>query len=398
MAVHNEEQFIAATTSNAGEANFKKLGIDIRAYRADALRKGIDPFEATLHAVDLVTHRGQNEEAMATLFHNVMDKTFATAMMQHITGDPAHGEWGYLDIKKRLADAKPGDVTEDFDTGINSTKIVLQAFEESLSQLERRIGHGFVPILKVATMGLHGLTGMFDWLDNHVPGATSVIVGTAGGMLALATGMGAVGAIAGPLKSGFVLFRTVLAPIAGLLGGVSLATVGVVLGLAALVAGVVAAALYVSRNLTRISQAFNAGGHGITGALKGTWNVAKMVFKDFTTWLDGWGGGLGTKLRAIVAGLGKIFGAPLAAIFHGAMDEFRALDNAFASSWVGRHLGMGGMGGTQPAPAVAGAGGGASAVHLHVSSDNGLKVRPRPGTQPKNVTIHQNNGRMIARP
>lgn len=394
QAVSNERQFIEATTSNAGVKNFAKLGIDIRKYRAAAIHKGIDPFEATLQAVNVLTHGGQNEEAMATLFHNVMDKTFATAMMAHITGDPAHGEWGYLDIKKRLGEATPKDVTKDFDTGIKSTKIVLDAFEGSLSQLERRIGHGFVPILKVATAALHGLIGMFDWLDQHIPGATSAIVGTTGGMLALATAMGAIGAIAGPLKAGFALFRVALAPIAGLLGGVSLATAGVVIGVAALVAGVVAAALYVSRNLTRIGQAFDAGGKGITGALKGTWNVAKMVFNDFTHWLDGWGGGLGTKLHALVAGIGRILAAPLAGMFHWAMDEFHALDNAFASSWIGRHMGMGGM---PPAPAVAG-GGSASSIHLHVSTDDGVKVRQKPGTRASNVTLHQNNGRMIAQP
>ena len=402
MAVHNEEQFIAATTSNAGEKNFLKLGIDIRKYRADALRKGIDPFEATLKAVDLVTHRGQNEEAMATLFHNVMDKTFATAMMQHITGDPAHGEWGYLDVKKRLGQATSKDVTEDFDTGINSTKIVLQGFEEALSQLERRIGHGFVPILKVATSGLHGLTGMFEWLDDHVPGASTAIIGTAGGMLALATGMGAVGAVAGPLRAGFTLFRAVLLPIGGLLGGVSLATVGVVAGLAALTVGVVAAALYVSRNLTRISHAFDAGGSGITGALKGTWNVAKMVFNDFTTWLDSWGGGIGTKLHNIVTGLAKVFSVPLVAMFQYIKAQFAALDQAFSNSWVGRHVESLMGRGVQPAPAIPAAAPARPAASggqfgLHVSHDPGLKIRQTAGAHGA-VRITPDRGKMVAQP
>lgn len=399
QAVANERAFIDATTSNAGAKNFAKLGIDIRKYRADAISKGIDPFEATLHAVDLVTHRGQNEEAMATLFHNVMDKTFATAMMAHVTGDPAHGEWGYLDIKKRLGQAMPKDVTEDFDTGINSTKIVLQSFEEALSQLERRIGHGFVPILKLATMGLHGLTGMFEWLDDHVPGASTAIVGTVGGMLALATAMGAVGAVAGPMRAGFALFRTVLAPVAGLLGGVSLATAGVVLGLAALTAGVVAAALYVSHNLTRISHAFDAGGHGITGTLRGTWNVAKLVFEDFTTWLDSWGGGLGTKLHNIVVGVGRIFGAAFRLMLDGIKSQFASLDQAFTNSWLGRQI-MGG--GVQPAPAIPGAptrsGEQPSApIGLHVSHDPGVRVRQTSGPHGA-VQIRPDRGRMIAQP
>jgi hypothetical protein len=118
------------------------------------------------------------------------------------------------------------------------------------------------------------------------------------------------------------------------------------------------------------------------------------VFNDFTHWLDGWGGGLGTKLHALVAGIGRILAAPLAGMFHWAMEEFHALDNAFASSWIGRHMGMGGV---QPAPAVAG-GGGASTIHLHVSADDGMKVRQKPGTRARNVTIHQNSGRMIAQP
>jgi TP901 family phage tail tape measure protein len=404
QALADFRAFMQTMTTQHGRKRYEKeFGVDPLRLMQTARHQGKDPLLAVLGNITGIKDQDKRERVVADLFANEMDQGFVGAVTGHYQQ--------FTEIRDRVGKTSPTMIDADFKTGLQSTQTVLNSFEDALAQLERRVGDGFVPILKVATSGLHGLTGMFDWLDDHVPGAATSIVGAAGGMLALATAMGAIGAVAGPLKAGFtllrlavplragfMLLRAALAPISALLGGVSLATMGIVAAVAALVAGVVVAALYVSRNMVRLGHAFDAGGKGITGALKGTWNVAKMVFNDFTHWLDSWGGGLGTKLHSIVAGLGKILGAPLAAMFHGAMDEFRALDNAFASSWVGRHLGMSGMGGAQPAPAVSGANS-ASSLHLHVSSDDGLKVRPKPGTRPPgNVTLHQNNGRMIAQP
>ncbi|MCW4589091.1 phage tail tape measure protein, partial [Gluconacetobacter entanii] len=393
-AVTDMRAFLQTITSSHTAKRFQKYGVDLFGVLNDARKRGLDPMMEVLGKVNDITHGGDNLKAVGELFNNEQDRGFVNALLHHL-----RGEQGYFAIRQKVGSADPAMVDEDFRTGMHSTLTELQAFEESLSQLERRIGHGFVPILKVATIGLHGITEGFDWLDQHVPGATTAIVGTVGGMLALATAMGAVGAVAGPMRAGFALFRTVLAPVAGLLGGVSLATAGVVLGLAALTAGVVAAALYVSHNLTRISHAFDAGGHGITGTLRGTWNVAKLVFNDFTTWLDSWGGGLGTKLHNIVVGVGRIFGAAFRLMLDGIKSQFASLDQAFTNSWLGRQI-MGG--GVQPAPAIPGAPARPAAqpsapIGLHVSHDPGVRVRQTSGPRGA-VQIRPDRGRMIAQP
>lgn len=396
-AVTDMRAFLQTITSSHTAKRFQKYGVDLFGVLNNARANGVDPMMAVLRQVNRITHGGNDLRAVGELFNNEQDRGFVNALLHHLGGDQ-----GYFAIRKKVGSANPAMVEEDFQTGMQSTLTVLQSFEESLSQLERRVGHGFVPILKVATVGLHGLTTGFDWLDQHVPGATTAIVGTVGSMLALATVMGAVGAVAGPLRAGFVLFRTVLAPVTALLGGVSLATLGVVAGLAALTVGVVAAALYVSRNLMRISHAFDAGGSGITGALKGTWNVAKMVFNDFTAWLDSWGGGIGTKLHNIVTGLAKIFSLPLVAMFHYIKAQFAALDQAFSNSWVGRHMESLMGRGVQPAPAIPAAppahpaqGGGAAVVHI--THDPGLKARQTAGPRGA-VRITPDRGRMVAQP
>ncbi|GBQ15263.1 phage tail tape measure protein [Komagataeibacter rhaeticus] len=396
-AVTDMRAFLQTITSSHTAKRFQKYGVDLFGVLNNARANGVDPMMAVLQQVNRITHGGNDLRAVGELFNNEQDRGFVNALLHHLGG-----EQGYFAIRKRVGSADPAMVDEDFRTGMGSTLTELHSFEEALSQLERRIGHGFVPILKVSTSVLHGLTGMFEWLDDHVPGASTAIIGTAGSLLALATAAGAVGAVAGPLRAGFTLFRAVLLPIGGLLGGVSLATVGVVAGLAALTVGVVAAALYVSRNLTRISHAFDAGGSGITGALKGTWNVAKMVFNDFTAWLDSWGGGIGTKLHNIVTGLAKVFSVPLVAMFQYIKAQFAALDQAFSNSWVGRHVESLMGRGVQPAPAIPAAAPARAAASggqfgLHVSHDPGLKIRQTAGAQGA-VRITPDRGRMVAQP
>lgn len=396
-AVTDMRAFLQTITSSHTAKRFQKYGVDLFGVLNNARANGVDPMMAVLQQVNRITHGGNDLRAVGELFNNEQDRGFVNALLHHLDG-----KQGYFAIRKKVGNADPAMVDEDFRTGMQSTLTVLQSFEESLSQLERRIGHGFVPILKVATVGLHGLTTGFEWLDDHVPGATTAIIGTVGGMLALATAAGAVGAVAGPMRAGFTLFRAVLAPVAGLLSGVSLATLGVVAGLAALTVGVVAAALYVSRNMTRISHAFDTGGSGITGSLKGTWNVAKMVFNDFTAWLDGWGGGIGTKLHNIVTGLARIFSVPLVAMFQYIKAQFAALDQAFSNSWVGRHMESLMGRGVQPAPAIPAAAPARPAASggqfgLHVSHDPGLKLRQTAG-QRGAMRITPDRGRMVAQP
>ena len=395
QALADFRAFMQTMTTQHGRKRYaKEFGVDPLKLMQTARHQGKDPLLAVLGNITGIKDQDRRERVVADLFANEMDQGFVGAVSGHYQQ--------FTEIRDRVGKTSPQMIDDDFKTGLQSTQTVLQSFEDALAQLERRVGDGFVPILKVATVGLHGLTTGFDWLDQHVPGATTAIIGTVGGMLALATGMGAVGAVAGPLRAGFVLFRTVLAPVTALLGSVSLATLGVVAGLAALTVGVVAAALYVSRNMTRISHAFDAGGHGITGSLKGTWNVAKMVFNDFTAWLDGWGGGIGTKLHNIVTGLARIFSVPLVAMFQYVKAQFAALDQAFSNSWVGRHVESLMGRGVQPAPAIPAAAparpapGGSAAV-VHITHDPGLKARQTAGPRGA-VSITPDRGRMVAQP
>lgn len=367
QAVDNERAFIDATFSNAGARNFAKLGVDIRAVRRDAVAQGIDPFEATLNAVDRVTRRGQDDAAMATLFHNVMDRTFATAIMSHITRDPVTGEAGYLDIRQRLSQANPAMVQDDFNTGLKSTLIELHAFEDALAQLERRIGTGFTPVLVVLTKGLNAVNTTFEWLDRHVPGATTTIITATGAFLALATVMGVIAAIGGPVAAAW---------------GVVVAVLGFVAGLAGLSVGA----------LVAVGAALGIAGYVIYR----NWASIKAGFSSFGGWLSSWISGIGGAIGRFGTALGHMlmtaFQAPFAAVMH----ELHAVDDWFASSKVGQVVGRMVAPTAAPVGAVA-AGGGGAQVHVHVSHDQGLTVRPV-SAHGARVTTGPDRGHMVGRP
>lgn len=435
-AVADLGQLLVVPQSTAGVKNFAKLGVDINKVKADTLKSGGDPLQVLLETIDRVTDHTQNSKAMQTLFHNVQDRAAAAAIIQHWKGDPSHGDFGYTDVQKRLQNTTPADVDEDFKTGLGSTKIRLQAFNESLGELNRRVGEGFVPTLNVMTSALNHVNKAFEWMDQSVPGSTSAIIGSIGAVLGLTAATAALGVVWGPLKAGFTLVTTALR-------GIALAEAGATAGLAsflgvstAAASGIVAAFVGIgiaiadiALHWSRFSGSFRTLGHGLmeearglgnvlAGALhfdwqrilagmgqgmrgigtawSGAWGIVKQLALDFTRWLDGWGAGIPLRILSALT-------AEWHVLTDGIAGQIGKMETAFDTSWLGRHMGMAapvpaGAPAHVPTPAAANAAQQAAQFGVHVSADRGLSVRQVSGPQKGLTVAPQNTGRMVGRP
>ncbi|MBS1016917.1 phage tail tape measure protein [Acetobacter persici] len=344
-AATDTRAFIQAITSPHTAKRFAKFGVDLFGTEENARRSGLDPIEAVMQQVNRITHGGQDRKALGELFNNEQDRAFTQAILMHMDQ--------YQQIKARVSAATPEVINKDFETGLQSTLIRLHAFEDALSQTERRIGTAFVPVLNVATMALHGLTIAFDWLDQHTHGLSTDLIAGVGSVLAITAALGALGAVLIPLRAGLVLIRSLLsfsslASLPALLNPVTLTIVGVT---AAVTAGYLA-----WRN----------------------WDRIKPMLSSLGSWISGWA---------------KTIGGYIMAPLH-ALDQW--IDHSSIGQAMDKWLAHPAVPAAVPAaPAGHEAAGGK--FGLHVSHDPGLTVRRTSG-KPGMVSITPDRGRMVAVP
>ena len=344
-AATDTRAFIQAITSPHTAKRFAKFGVDLFGTEENARKGGLDPIEAVMQQVNRITHGGQDRKALGELFNNEQDRAFTQAILMHMDQ--------YQQIKARVSSATPEVINKDFETGLQSTLIRLHAFEDALSQTERRIGTAFVPVLNVATMALHGLTIAFDWLDKNVFGLASGLTAGVGSVLAITAALGALGAVLIPLRAGLVLIRSLMsfssfAALPALLNPVTLAIIGVT---AAVTAGYLA-----WRN----------------------WDRIKPMLSSLGNWIAGWARQIGGYLAAMLHPLDQWFD-------HSSIGQ--AMDKWLAHPAVPAAV--------PAAPAGHEAAGGK--FGLHVSHDPGLNVRQTSG-RPGLVHIAPYRGRMVAPP
>ncbi|KXV50569.1 hypothetical protein AD945_01650 [Gluconobacter albidus] len=251
-ATTDTRAFIQAITSPHTAKRFQHYGVDLFGLEEQARHQGQDPMLAVLRAVDRITHRGQDRRALGTLFNNEQDRGFVQAILMHMDQ--------YEDIHRRTSGANQSVIDKDFADGIKTLKIQTSAFDESWEQLERRIGVGFAPILHNVTTGFHGMTEAMEGADQHMPGLTTGLLGTGGAALAATAGLGALGAVAGPVKAGAGI-------VVAALEGIGVAGLAATFEVGILVAGVAAAGYAIYHN----------------------WDHIKATFVSFEHWAAGWG-------------------------------------------------------------------------------------------------------------
>lgn len=244
--------FMQTITSPHARHRFAKYGVDLSETILKAQHENRDPLMAVLDKVHAIKNPDARFKAIGDLFGNERDQLFVRSMDR---------DWSqYTSMRNTVRQTSPTMIKEDYDTARRSSDLTaLTAFEDVLTQIERRVGQGFVPILKIATVGLGEFINVWDRFDKLFPKATPIILTTVGGILALVTAATALAAISGPVAAGIGLL------VAGI--GLVVSPIGIaVAGIAALGAG-----LYLL--LTHMDQV----GNGIMRFIEGFGHLASAI-------------------------------------------------------------------------------------------------------------------------
>jgi TP901 family phage tail tape measure protein len=180
-------------------------GIDMPKVLEDARVKGVDPLTAIVgglkHNLKGLPPDVQRE-ILGAYFHNDASRTAALALLQHSDD--------FVGIKKQLAGVGDATGDRDFQSRMQGAEVQMKLLDEELAQLNRRIGQGFSPGVKVAVTGLQDLNDAFDALNNTVPGLGDGVAAVGGGALGLSAALGAISLLMPSV--GGRLTRMLLAP------------------------------------------------------------------------------------------------------------------------------------------------------------------------------------------
>lgn len=221
-AATNTRAFLQTITSSGGAKKWREVfGEDLYGLEANARRHGEDPMMAVMERIrQLVKKVGDTPKALSMIFHNQEDRGFATALLEH---------WDqYTSIHRLVSGADQGVIDRDYADGRKSELIQVQAFEDAMAQLMRRIGDDFAPILGRITNVVNSVNAGLEKLDHTLPGVSTYLIGAVGAFLGLITVLAAVGAVASAISAGvgvlgsvFTVVSTGFGILAAVLGAVS---------------------------------------------------------------------------------------------------------------------------------------------------------------------------------
>ncbi len=142
-------------------------------------------------------------EALGAYIHDKGARDALVAMLLHLPD--------YISLKGRLGAANESKLGTDWRTEMEGPQKQLDRMVESLTQLGRMAGHGFLPVLTELDNGLDGLMSALNGLDRIMPGAKDRALAVGGGMLALVAGIGGIGLVWPAFAGGIGLFGSAVA-------------------------------------------------------------------------------------------------------------------------------------------------------------------------------------------
>ena len=304
QAATNLQDFLGYINAPIGTKSFQKAGIDLPGLLRNAEKQGINPMEAVIQRVKQLTagmSEAQTASTLGKLFHNQEARIFVETMLRELQY--------YEDTKKKISGASDQTINEDFQKAQNlHTQLVTLA--EQSSQLNQKVGTGFSWVVPVGIALTGGLLAGLNWMDVHLPGVSSAVLGLTGGMLGLLAAMGVLGTIAKPVTLGFTLLRGAIS------SAFSASTLRLLVSPWLALPVLLGAAIYdIAEHWDRFRDKFHAIADGIKKAMAGdfwagttqawdaTWGkggVMETLFTDFGAWVDGWSGGIATKFGEII--------------------------------------------------------------------------------------------------
>ncbi len=205
------------------------FGVDYAGYMRDQEKSGIKPLDSFINLMKRLSKAPDFTDKMrifGQLIHTQQAASAANALISN-----------YDDWMKMRADGrtKGAEVFEkDFAEAMRGSTASLNHLTEGLTQLDRRVGEGFAPVLTPLNGGLDLLLAATNKLDQAFPGLGNAVLTVTGGMLTLGATLGALGVIGPKVKLG----ATMAGDAAVAAGLTNPLTLGVALPVAAL--GVVA--------------------------------------------------------------------------------------------------------------------------------------------------------------
>ena len=167
-----------------GSHSFAKGGIDLPKMLLDAEKKGINPVEAVMEAVNRHT-TGMTRQGKAhyvgTVFHNQDARQGFAAIENQLKY--------YQEVEKKLLGANPDTINEDF-AKADGPEAKLRLLTEKLTQIVRRFGEGFTALLDPMNATLDRVLAVFAAIDAVSPGTVNKILALSGGFLALMATLG----------------------------------------------------------------------------------------------------------------------------------------------------------------------------------------------------------------
>lgn len=322
--------FSEGTQRNARELLGRDLAaIFQRAQSALAAGRDVDPVEALFGAL----RRGLAGREQL-IFQVIPDENARNAF---IAWNAQVGR--YLDLRRQLRGTEFNAVEDALSLRTVGLGAEWRLFTQRMTQLSNRLGDAVGANLLIINSLLERFVGWIEQMDVAFPGAINTALGFGGAAIGIATALGAIGLVLGPLAVGF---KALMSPVG--------------LAVVALVAG----AIHITRHWERFRQFFQQMGDGLTGIVRGfvenitglltgdfargaegtmqvwrgvqsffegLWGTVRTLFTDFSGWVDGWSGG------AVTEAVGRVRDAfsGLTAWFEGLWNGIRAPFDTFIS-------------------------------------------------------------------
>jgi TP901 family phage tail tape measure protein len=375
-------------TSPIANRSFAKAGIDLPKMLKNAEKMGINPLDAVLGKLDQrtakMTHL-EKTEFIGGVLHNQQAGTGIVSLLEH-KGD-------YLKLRSNLDKVDKTSLDTDFNTAVAAPSAQLRKMQENLKQVERQLGESFLPIVLTVASGLLVFAHGLGYMNDRFPTLTHWVLGALAGLIALAAIVTVLTAVAPVFAAMWTLgsaalglfaagIGALISPMAWLAGasaifdglvavfgalGAVLAAVVSPIGLIIAAVGLLALAAYdvyanwgsfepffeqlwagvkmsfqgfldfaagvFTLDMDRVWKGLGEMGGGFATQTQAMWDIVKQVFNDFTKWVDGWSGGLASR---ILAGISSGWSG----LVDGLEGLVGRMERPFLDGWIGRHLGI----------------------------------------------------------
>ena len=262
------------TSNREDNLTRKKLGLDLHALLLKGEREGKSPFDVYLDAIKKLT-QGKSPvaqaQAISSIVTNQQARSALLALIQH------NDEFERL--RKTLSGINELKLKVDLASVLGSPEKQLANTQEALHQISLTLGKSFLPVLTLINHGLLDLNSFLTRMNTEHRKLTAAVLGTVGGLLAMAAALGAIGVVLPAISAGWGVIAAIF--------GALFTPIGLII---AAVAGLGLAAYELYKHWDQVGPFFAK-----------LWEDAKGIFNSFLAWVVDWAGRIGGAITSGIA-------------------------------------------------------------------------------------------------